>query len=165
MTHHGGHETVMCTGSISVLEESWFSALQVNRICYLIHLVLPSSLLGLGFLTIEDSCSDTQFPTGLPVSLCACGQCSQAMLGLNWQNKGLPVSRHNCLGQKRHTLGVLWVATTLFFFFSVNNGFQSLYCHLLSHIKTALSWISLCIRLINNKSTKCPSRAFPPFKC
>lgn len=74
------------------------------------------------------------------------------MLGLNRKNKRLPEA---IAWHKRDTmLGVLRVATT---HFSVNNGFPSLCCHSFychCHIKTALSWISLRFRLINNKSTK-----------
>lgn len=195
---HGGHGTVTGTGSkYFYLEGIWFSAIKITRICCLSHLVVPSSLLGLRFLTIKDSCLDTQFPTGLPMPGLGEYNTVTETQGLRWKILNPNPSRHvdlmnsdmtGCVltvsvlrqrqgwtgGTKdsllpeatawdeRHTLRVLWVATT---HFSVNNGFQSLYCHSHSHVKTALSWISLHISLVNSKSTECPSCALPPLKC
>ena len=190
---YGGHGTVMCTDSKYLyLEGSWISALQVNRICCLSHLVVPSLLVDLGFLIIEDSCSDTQFPTWLPMSGLGGYITVTEVQGLRWKILNPNPSRHADLTNTEITACLLpvtilgphrrWTRGTkdsllpdttawdkrgrgelsvfcellLHIFLCIMNGLQSLHCHSLSQVETALSWISLLIRWVNNKSTNCP---------
>ena len=108
---HGGHGTVICTGSkYFYLEGIWFSAIQVNRICSLSHFVVPSLLLGLGFLTSEDSCSDTQFPRGSPMSGLGRYNTVTETQGLRWKILNPNPSRHVDLTDTEITACVLTVS-------------------------------------------------------